>query len=242
MRCPGRDSERAEPAHLAHKTPKWNGEVHRVERRGPPAPGPLLGSWPRACSQDPATQGLACGASFAICRGRPGARSRTRPRPNFLVFPTGVKHRVPARLSCDRALRSPRRHRPGRAPGPDSLDRLPREGRLMRGPRAGPERQEPAPPPGPRGARTCGSLCRPGGQARGLSPPGFLTWRAAAGPAPFSSGEPSPAGASGRATLRSSGAASSSSRSRPDQDTFLETLAMARRGPLFVLVTRAGTT
>lgn len=119
--------------------------------------------------------------------------------------------------------------------------RLPREGGLTRGPRAGPDQQDAAPPPGPRGARRCGSLPA-GAQARGLSPPGFLTWRAAAGPAPFSSGEPSPADSSGRATLRSSGAASSSSRSRPDQDTFLETLAMARRGPVFVLVTRADTT
>lgn len=114
----------------------------------------------------------------------------------------------------------------------------------MRGPRAGPDQQEAAPPParaGPGGVEVS-ARGRPGAQARGLSPPGFLTWRAAAGPAPFSSGEPSPAGASGRATLRSSGAASSSSRSRPDQDTFLETLAMARRGPVFVLVTRADTT
>lgn len=60
-------------------------------------------------------------------------------------------------------------------------------------------------------------------------PARLLTRRAAAGPAPFSSGVSSPPGAPGRAALRSSGAASSSSRSRPDHDTFLETLAMARR-------------
>lgn len=59
--------------------------------------------------------------------------------------------------------------------------------------------------------------------------PGLLTRRAAAGPAPFSSGVSSPAGAPGRAVLRSSGAASSSSWSRLDHETFLETLAMARR-------------
>jgi hypothetical protein len=56
--------------------------------------------------------------------------------------------------------------------------------------------------------------------------PAGLTWRAP-GPAPFSSGVSS----SGCPVLRSSGAPSSSSRSRPDQDTFLETLAMAHWGP-----------
>lgn len=96
--------------------------------------------------------------------------------------------------------------------------------------------RRPAPARGPEVLEV--SAVREAGREASVSP-GLLTRGAAAGPAPFSSGDSSPPGALGRAALRSSGAASSSSRSRPDQDTFLETLAMARRGPVFVLVTRA---
>lgn len=125
---------------------------------------------------------------------------------------------------------------PASAPGAaseDSRPQAPPPARPRRGaPGRVPESTAPLLPPGPRHAAPPeGSRGRGLRGARGLSFPACalpgLTWRAAPGPAPFSSGVPPP----GRAVLPSSGAASSSSRSRPDHDTFLETLAMARRGP-----------
>lgn len=122
-----------------------------------------------------------------------------------------------------RRARPAARTPPGAAQGPSPATGA--RSRQSRAPRVGADgRPGPGPhceaaPGGGEADRAAGSPGRPG-----------LTWRAAAGPAPFSSGALSPAGAPGRAVLRSSGAASSSSRSRPDHDTFLDTLAMARGG------------